>query len=64
MKAGAAPGPVDAPAESGQAMVEYAIVVAFILGGAVLSAPFLVDLLRALNTFYDSIYYVLQSPVL
>ena len=49
--------------EGGQAMMEYATLTAFILGGAVLSAPFLVDFLNAMDQYMASIYWVLQAPI-
>ncbi|MCE9669259.1 hypothetical protein LY474_15720 [Myxococcus stipitatus] len=47
----------------GQAAVEYATVTAALLGFTVLGWPFLVQLLNALNRYFGSIYYVIQSPV-
>ncbi|RMG19754.1 MAG: hypothetical protein D6729_04495 [Deltaproteobacteria bacterium] len=54
---------VDLDEESGQAAVEYATVTAAILGMTVLSWPFLVELLNGLNVYYQSIYWVLESPL-
>jgi hypothetical protein len=47
----------------GQGMVEYAVVAAALLGFTVMGWPFLVKLINALNTYFDSIYYVIQSPL-
>lgn len=49
--------------ESGQATVEYAAVTVALLGGTALSWPFLTGLLNAFNTYYHSIYFVLQTPI-
>lgn len=50
-------------AERGQSLVEYTLVTAGLLGFSALSWPYLVQLLNALNTYFQSIYYVIQSPV-
>lgn len=47
----------------GQAMAEYSVISAAFFGFTVLSWPFLVQLLRALNTYFQSIYYIIQSPI-
>lgn len=47
----------------GQAMAEYGVITAAFFGFTVLSWPFLVQLLRALNTYFQSIYYIIQSPI-
>lgn len=44
-------------------MVEYVIITAAIMGGLVMSWPFTIELLRALNTYYQSIYLVLAAPL-
>ena len=49
--------------ERGQASAEYAMISAMILGGGALSWPFLIDLLEALDTYYDSIYAAIQCPL-
>ncbi len=49
--------------ESGQATVEYAAVTVAMLGGGVLSWPFFLGLINAFQTYYHSIYYVLQLPI-
>lgn len=52
-----------ATSRRGQAMVEYAIITAAILGMTVLSWPFTGKLVEALDRYYQSIYWVIQSPV-
>ncbi|MHB8874327.1 MAG: hypothetical protein ACYC8T_11625 [Myxococcaceae bacterium] len=53
----------------GQVTSEYAIVTAAMFGFLVIALspaggwPFLVQLLNALNTYFESIYYVIQSPL-
>ncbi|MBZ4397629.1 hypothetical protein OWM54_14175 [Myxococcus sp. MISCRS1] len=47
----------------GQAMVEYAVVTAALMGFTVMGWPFLVQLLNALHRYFNSIYYVIQSPI-
>ncbi|MBN8229096.1 hypothetical protein JYK02_16410 [Corallococcus macrosporus] len=49
--------------QRGQAMSEYGVITAAFFGFTVLSWPFLVQLLRALSTYFQSIYYVIQSPI-
>jgi len=50
--------------ESGQAMAEYAIVVAAITGVMVGAGfTFLPDFLRALQRYYDSYYIMLNLPI-
>lgn len=49
--------------EEGQAAAEYATITVAMLGTTVLSWPFLVELLNALDRYYQSIYWVLQAPV-
>jgi hypothetical protein len=44
-------------------MVEYAIVTAALLGFTVLGWPFLPQLLNALDRYFRSVYYIIQSPV-
>ncbi|MFP2928675.1 hypothetical protein ACLESO_26460 [Pyxidicoccus sp. 3LG] len=51
------------PRPRGQAMVEYVVVTAALLGFGTLSWPYLVDLLRALDRYYQSIYYVILCPL-
>ena len=48
----------------GQAMVEYVVVSAAILGFGALSWPYLRLMLVAMDIYYQGIYYVLQSPIL
>ncbi|HEX5749354.1 MAG TPA: hypothetical protein VFZ09_24210 [Archangium sp.] len=48
----------------GQAMVEYAIVTAAIMGFTVMGWPFLIQLLNALHRYFQSLYYVIQSPAI
>lgn len=50
-------------AEQGQAATEYAILSVMILGGAGLSWPFLIELLSAMNTYYNSIFSAIQCPL-
>ncbi|NTX05191.1 hypothetical protein HUA74_11790 [Myxococcus sp. CA051A] len=47
----------------GQSMVEYAVVTAALMGFTVMGWPFLVQLLNALQRYFGSIYYVIQSPI-
>ncbi|AKF79854.1 hypothetical protein SAMN05443572_1011160 [Myxococcus fulvus] len=47
----------------GQAMVEYAVVTAALMGFTVMGWPFLVQLLNSLHRYFNSIYYVIQSPI-
>jgi len=48
----------------GQAMVEYSFIShAILVGGTLFAWPFTSALLQALNTYYESIYWVLTSPV-
>ncbi|WP_223642482.1 hypothetical protein [Corallococcus sp. EGB] len=49
--------------QRGQAMAEYGVITAAFFGFTVMSWPFLVQLIRALNTYFQSIYYVIQSPI-
>ncbi|WP_426749054.1 hypothetical protein VZQ01_12915 [Myxococcus faecalis] len=44
-------------------MVEYAVVSAALLGITTVGWPFLVQLLNALHRYFNSIYYVIQSPI-
>ena len=44
-------------------MVEYSVVTAALLGFTVLGWPFLVQLLNGLHRYFNSIYYIIQSPV-
>lgn len=48
----------------GQAMVEYAVVTAAIMGFTVMGWPFLIQLLNALHRYFQSLYYVIQSPAI
>lgn len=48
----------------GQAMVEYVVITAALLGFTALSWPYIKLLLQAMDVYYQGIYYVLQSPVL
>lgn len=53
-----------AASESGQAMAEYAIVVAAITGVLVgVGFTFLTDFINALQRYYDSFYLMLNLPV-
>lgn len=47
----------------GQSMVEYAVITAAILGFSVMGWPFIKLLVNALDTYFQGIYYVLQSPL-
>ncbi|MDC0711806.1 hypothetical protein POL68_25275 [Stigmatella sp. ncwal1] len=47
----------------GQSMVEYVTISAAFLGATTIGWPFLVELLNALNRYFGSIYYVIQSPL-
>lgn len=49
--------------ESGQAMAEYAIVVAALMGGLVtMGFSFLPDFIEAFQAYYDSFYIMLNLP--
>ncbi len=49
--------------ESGQAMAEYAIVVAALMGGLItMGFSFLPDFIDALQSYYDSFYIMLNLP--
>ncbi len=49
--------------ESGQAMAEYAIVVAALMGGLMtMGFSFLPDFIRAFQAYYDSFYIMLNLP--
>lgn len=50
-------------APRGQSMVEYIVVAAAFLGFTVLGWPFLTQLINALHRYFQSIYYIIQSPV-
>jgi hypothetical protein len=50
-------------ASRGQSMVEYVTVSAAFFGFTVLGWPFLLQLVDALNRYFQSIYYVIQSPI-
>jgi hypothetical protein len=52
-----------ARARRGQSMVEYVIVAAAFLGFGVLGWPFLTGMINALHRYFQSIYYIIQSPV-
>jgi hypothetical protein len=47
----------------GQDTVEYAFITFVILVGLGLGWPFLNRLMDALSTYYESIYYVVLSPI-
>ncbi len=47
----------------GQAMSEYTVIMAALFGGTLLGWPFLVQLLNGLHRYFQSIYYIIQSPV-
>jgi hypothetical protein len=50
--------------DSGQAMVEYAIIVAAVMGGLTLMTFSLIpDFIDALQRYYDSYYMMLSLPV-
>lgn len=50
--------------ESGQAMVEYAIITAGLMGGLVyMSFSFLPEFITALQRYYDSYYILLNLPI-
>ena len=50
--------------DSGQAMAEYAIVVAGVLGVFVgVGFTFMPDFIRALQMYYDSFYIMLNLPI-
>lgn len=45
-------------------MVEYVVITAAILGFGALSWPYISLLIKAMDIYYQGIYYVLQSPIL
>ncbi|MBL8955752.1 MAG: hypothetical protein JNK82_33570 [Myxococcaceae bacterium] len=48
----------------GQAMVEYSFIAhAILIGGTFFAWPFTSALLNGLSRYYESIYWVLTSPV-
>jgi len=47
----------------GQATVEYVVVTAALLGFGTLGWPFLVQMINALGRYFQSLYYIIQSPV-
>jgi hypothetical protein len=47
----------------GQSMVEYVTISAALLGITTIGWPFLVDLINALNRYFSSLYFVIQSPL-
>ncbi|MCY1036225.1 hypothetical protein OV207_32620 [Corallococcus sp. BB11-1] len=49
--------------QRGQAMSEYGVISAAFFGFSVMSWPFLVQLINALHTYFQSVYYVIQSPI-
>jgi Flp pilus assembly pilin Flp len=50
--------------QSGQAMAEYAIVVAAVMGGlTVMTFSLIPDFIDALQRYYDSYYMMLSLPV-
>lgn len=51
------------PSRRGQSTVEYAAVTAALLGFTLMGWPFLIQLIAALQRYFASIYYVIQSPV-
>ncbi|WP_044187579.1 hypothetical protein [Hyalangium minutum] len=48
----------------GQSTVEYVAFSAALLGFGTLGWPYLVMMLNALNRYFESLYYVIQSPLL
>jgi hypothetical protein len=51
-------------AEDGQAMSEYAIIVAALMGGLlVMSFNFLPEFVRAFQRYFDSYYIMLNLPI-
>ena len=51
------------PRSRGQSAVEYVSVSAAFLGFSILGWPFLVQMLNALGRYFQSLYYVIQSPL-
>ncbi|MFP2931021.1 hypothetical protein ACLESO_38675 [Pyxidicoccus sp. 3LG] len=47
----------------GQAMVEYAVITSALLFSTVVAWPYLGVLINALHRYYQSLYYVIQSPI-
>ncbi len=47
----------------GQSTVEYVAFSAALLGATTVGWPYLVMLLNALNRYFHSLYYVIQSPL-
>lgn len=48
----------------GQSMVEYVVFTAALMGSLSLGWPFLAMMLNALERYFQSLYYVIQSPLL
>lgn len=48
----------------GQSTVEYVAFSAALLGATTVGWPYLVMLMNALNRYFQSLYYVIQSPLL
>lgn len=44
-------------------MVEYVTIAAAFLGFTVLSWPYLVLMINALDRYFSSLYYIIQSPL-
>lgn len=55
---------IDPRDEAGQAMAEYAVVLAGIMGGLIfMSFGFLPEFIGALQKYYDSFYIMLNLPI-
>lgn len=47
----------------GQAMVEYVLVTVTLFGFTAFGWPFLTRMINSLDAYYQSVYYVIQSPL-
>lgn len=45
-------------------MLEYSAIIWMLMGGAMIGGwPFLVRMINALNTYFESIYFMLSQPI-
>ncbi len=47
----------------GQSSVEYVLICALLLGVGTVGWPYLAMMINALDRYFQSIYYVIQSPL-
>ena len=48
--------------ESGQSTVEYAYIAFAILAGGIAAGPWMMELIRALQSYYSGVFWVIQFP--